>query len=485
MTHSITFGTSGHRGIVGDSFSQEHVSAIAYAIAKYLNENFEKPAICLGYDNRQGNSPNLEAGSYTEIIVKILTANNVDVYFYSQYCPTPVVAFSIEHLKLSGGIVLTASHNPPAYNGLKFNDLNGAPAGPEITSIIQNYANQFYQNPPKLLKQKGVLKKITDFSDFAEHIKKIQTHFFPDETGDLSIAVDSRHGATAACWQQIFNSLQTNSIHYLNADPLPDFGQLEPNPTKKAAIDSLSAFIVKHKLAMGIANDPDGDRHILLDEKGEALSPELTAVILLDYFVSSNIAIYGIATTLASSCIIKKAAQRLDLNYEETAVGFKYFSSFFQTARQKNRLGIAVESSGGISLSTHTFEKCGFLPGILIANILKKVRKPLSEIKKEILQKYGEYTFTEDQYTFTATKKDSMQNFIQNISAEFLSKKLNAEICELNKSDGTKMVFTNEDWALIRLSGTEPVARLYAESSSQSRSEKWVNCLKELLKEAY
>ena len=180
MEKKIHFGTSGHRGIIGDTFTHAHVHAIADAIAIYLLEQKQHPLITIGYDPRLGNTIQ-EQNSYAKILVDTLLSHGVSIYFYSDYVLTPIISWLIESQNIDGGIILTASHNPPQYNGIKFNPSNGAPAPTSITSKIEKDANSFYNKPLSPLgKKSGNLHEINKTTDFCLDILQKLSNIFPE-----------------------------------------------------------------------------------------------------------------------------------------------------------------------------------------------------------------------------------------------------------------------------------------------------------------
>ncbi|MFC1616679.1 hypothetical protein ACFL2K_00500 [Candidatus Margulisiibacteriota bacterium] len=481
---NITFGTSGHRGIIGEAFSAEHVTAIAWSIAEYLAK-FDNPKIALGFDPRPGNSPNLEEGSFTKIICDVLISQGINVHVFSHFAATPLVSWYIRNYKMEGGLILTASHNPGIYNGIKFNPANGAPAPNNVTKAIEDIANEhFGKGVPKAKSKIGTVTKINMDNAFARAlIKNIRnkSNLNSVDLSEVPVVVDAKHGTAASLWKAIFHELKINKFAIINAEALPDFGGIEPNPTKLYTLGELKTRQKTFSAPIAIANDPDADRHVILNEKGDPVSPELISVIILDYLVSQNANLKGIASTVASSAIVKNAVEKNNLEYIETAVGFKYFGEFLETADKEGKIGLAVESSGGFTASYHVFEKCGFMPCIFILMILKATGKKLSELVMEMQEKYGVFYFLEEEYKFAPEKKRELINLFKSIQKEDIQKESEDEIINLNKTDGVKINFA-DGWVLMRLSGTEPIARIYAESEIEEKAKKYLELAKNILK---
>ncbi|MFA5879901.1 MAG: hypothetical protein WC860_06970 [Candidatus Margulisiibacteriota bacterium] len=472
MEKPICFGTSGHRGIIGTDFTTKHVEAIAKAVAEYLKSQSKTPKVCVGYDPRKGNSPLLEEGSFTKSICDCLVAENIEVHFFSDFVPTPVVSKYIVDHKLDGGLILTASHNPPQYNGIKFNLSNGAPASTDVTTIIEEIANNNYYQDITKVDSKDKVKFVDFKAGFVEetlnYLKQITKHNF--EAKNFSVVIDAKHGTVGEYWKTFFNKIGLENFDILNFEPRSDFGMIESNPTKLAGLADLKQRQLELNASLAIANDPDGDRHVILDEFGELVTPEEIAVIILNYLASKNMALLGIASTVASSMIIRSANEALATIYYETPVGFKYFSPFLEEGIAQKKIALAVESSGGFTASFHTMEKCGFLPGLFLMFIIQDTNLSLSQLRKEIEVKYGKFYFQEKEYHFPEDKKQFFLNLFKNLNQEDIATKLELDVIDINKSDGLKIIL-DKAWFLMRLSGTEPIARIYAESTDIEHSK--------------
>ena len=240
----ITFGTSGHRGIIGQDFSLKHVQAIAMAVADLLLIHHKQPHVVIGYDPRRGNSPALEEDSFTKAALDVFLKRGLTVDFFNTYVPTPVVSWHIAKNKLHGGIILTASHNPPQYNGLKFNPTNGAPAPTEITSKLEELANRHFTNLGNIssMPKTGQWHRISPEQEFVKNLlKNCQKHLkiTKNTIKNLNFVIDAKHGTVGQIWQEIFNQLNLKKSAVINQKPLSDFGNIEPNPTKYASLTIL------------------------------------------------------------------------------------------------------------------------------------------------------------------------------------------------------------------------------------------------------
>ena len=474
MDKKVTFGTSGHRGVIGKTFTIKQVEAIAYAVADFVHSK-NGSTIALGYDPRHGNSPSLANDSFTKTIVDVITNAGIDIHIFDSFTPTPLVSWYITNKNIAGGLILTASHNPAEYNGLKFNPENGAPAPPMVTALIEETANQYlFDTIAKTLfkKQKGSIQKVNAEKEFSSALKYTIESMIskPVDTASVKVAIDTKHGACASTWDTIFNLCPVSNYKIFHSKPWADFANIEPNPTKFDSLSKLKSACIHDGFDMAIANDPDGDRHVILDEQGHHLIPEETTLIILDYLLSQNCMVSGIISTIASSQIIKKACEHNHLSFQETSVGFKYFAKFLQDEQRKNKIALAVESSGGFSISNHTLEKCGFLPGLIIAHIISETKTPLSQLKQMIIEKYGTFIFMESEFNFDHDAKHCLIKDLKAPDVDALSVIFDQKINHCMTIDGLKLYFHDDSWVLMRLSGTEPLARIYAEASSTKKT---------------
>lgn len=460
----IKFGTSGHRGVIGEGFTRRHVWAVGRATFDVLG--LARPRILIGYDSREGNSVRLDKGSFTEALVRTLIGLGGEVYFCDSPTPTPVVSWMIETNGFDGGFILTASHNPPEYNGLKFNPKNGAPASVGVTDELTRRANDYFASAEDETVYLSGAQVDSGFflvdgpkkfvADLVQKVRNILSSGFSG-----SMVADVSHGACGRTWKLLGEELGIE-IDVLRGEPRSDFGGIIPNPTDSERIRELGDSVLKTGAVLGVGNDPDGDRHVLVDETGKFVSPEIVTCIILTHFCEYGLDVFGVASTLASSGIVRKVCEGLGIRYEETGVGFKYFTGFLESARESGKIGLACESSGGFSTSFHTLEKCGFLPVVLILRIMNRSGKRLSELAGETVGAYGDLVFEERAVSGNVDLEALKKASVIHPRGAFLR--------EVLDFDGVKFCFENGDWVLVRPSGTEPLVRVYAESNDMGVS---------------
>ena len=479
---NITFGTSGYRGIIGQTFTNHHLIAICHAIEEYFKSvNISKPRILLGYDTRTGNSVNLDEGSYTFTIAAQLSSKKIHVDFCDTFTATPVISWAVKHYNYDLGINLTASHNPPNYNGVKINDSDGAPAPLKLTNFIQEKATNFINSnrPLKPLKLSNkYIEHVNYTSNFIDHTQHILKDVFKLGLADFSnnYIIDTKCGSGIDIWKALTNSCLGNIV-WLNDQFSSDFNFKLPDPTSVDTLNELSKLCIEHN-SIAFSNDPDADRHIIFDENGEKISPEKLTAIIIHYCIKENILIESVSTTLSNSILVKKICEKYNIPLNETNIGFKFFTPFLKESSKNNKLSIGVESSGGFSISFHTFDKCGFMPILIILGIMKKEHLQLSELSKNIDKIIAPYSFIEDSVKLVNSYNDISQILSSNKNQ--ITKSIDIPISKINTDDGLKIIFQNDDWVLCRASGTEPLIRIYAESRDKDRAIHYIKIIKRI-----
>lgn len=487
MLDQIHFGTSGYRGIIGQSFTVKHVDAIAFAIARYLRSQKKSPSVLIGYDTRIGNDPGLSDGSYTRALCNRLKYEGIDVTLCETFTSTPALSWAIRTYSFSGGIMLTASHNPAQYNGIKFNGPDGAPAPVSVTEQLAAYANAHlaepdddYTNADAEVTRRDVTSA---FVDHCIYLVSTDLKLPLKDLAKMPIVVDARFGTSSMVWKQLKAKLGLKKLQILNGAADSNFGLISPNPSDHT--EAISQAIHDHEAVIGIAHDPDSDRHVIFDENGRLVRPETLCALFTDFLLSRDIKVSQLLTTLASSGIVRMVAERNHLNFHETAVGFKYFTPFLKESKQSGTISLAVESSGGFSMSLHTLEKCGFLPALLTISILKATGDPLSSLVKKLKTSYANFHFQEQKIDFPISQYPQIQQQLQAVDNSMLLAFFKEGVQSISLLDGIKVTFEDNSWILVRGSGTEPVIRLYSESPksdahSQSLQELGVRFLEHL-----
>ncbi len=468
----IRFGTGGWRAVIGKGFTSRNVKRVAHAIALYLSEKGMKDrGIVIGYDNR------FMSEEFAKIAAEVLIGNNVKVFMTRSAIPTPLVTFTVLRKGAGGGLIVTASHNPPEYNGIKFETEDGMPAPVDVTEKIERMANSVDPStipwfPFKTGIEKGFIS-VEDFRgpylDYLE--EKIDVGSIKKK--QLRVCFDTMYGSGTSTIQMALISARCDlTILHGRRDPL--FGGKSPAPSK----ESLTYLIDTMKNGgydVGIAVDGDADRIALVDEKGNFLHPNDVLVILYNYLHEikgmKGPAVRNVATTHNLDLLAKKIGERVI----ETPVGFKHIAK----AMIESGAIIGGESSGGITFKDHIMEKDGVYTAMLVLEMLSKMDMKLSEIVESVKEKLGKwYHYHQENLELTPSLKVSAVRFMEG-DLDSIS---DLKVVEINRIDGVKYILEDGSWVLLRLSGTEPLLRIISESWSEEEARKLVEWISDKLK---
>ncbi len=452
----ITFGTSGYRGIIGHTFTKTEVTQLAQAIAAWAGSQ-SGHQVAIGYDPRAGNTYDDMVGMMVEPFLE----RGISVLGSDRPIPTPVLAHTVKHHQLIAGIMLSASHNPPQYNGIKLNPFPGGPASVHVTNQIEALLiakPSVAVNVPK----PGVLTCTNLIDPYVARMVDWITYQYSPPTRNWEnlppILVDARHGTAGAVWQQ-WAATTGQSIIIDHATPHPTFQGLSPNPTSSEAVDYVAKRVLETGVAFGVAHDPDADRHMIVDQQGRLISPEMVACLMYEAMGGH---VHGMATTVASSRLIQRMARACGLSLTETPVGFKWFTPAFEQANATQTVTIGVESSGGISQSNYLYEKCGFLPAIWMSILLSQSSHSLGDWVDMAWEKWGKSEMVELALTI-----DSDSNLLSLLKSGWFDHWNQSTV---TKMDGIKWEW-DDRWVIVRPSGTEPVVRIMAEAPTLNEAK--------------
>lgn len=444
----IKFGTDGYRAILDKEFTKENVEKIVNAIAIYIyNSTKYAKRILVGYDPRN------QADTYAEFIAEMFSSFGFEVELSEKIVATPVLAYSAMY-KNAYAVMLTASHNPPEYLGIKFIPEYGGPAEDYmIKEITDNLETKFIAKS-----ESQQYKRVSFDQDYLNHINKI-IDFETIKKSDLKINYDGHHGACAKLFKQILdeNDIANNSQ---NLERDINFGGFMPDPKEKYLPELKK--ICKETGLIGLSNDGDGDRFGVFDENGYFVSANDIIGLLVNHLTKNKHYSGQIAKTVGASYMLDILAKNRSLSVIETPVGFKWLGS----AMRNNDVLIAGEESGGLSIKGHIPEKDGIIANLLIMEMLAYEHKKLSELHQEFLAEFHR--------KFINTRIDlklddiSLQDEIIN---KFKDVENIAQLSVIKKSqmDGLKLYLEDTSWILIRKSGTEPLLRIYIESDKEEK----------------
>lgn len=461
---AIKFGTDGWRAIMAEEFTFPNVRTVAYAIAKYIRDNKkESKGVVIGYDTR------FLSDKFAETCAQVLMAADVKVYLMERDAPTPVTAFTVVDKNAAGAIMLTASHNPPLYNGLKFIPEYGGPANPQITGQIESNLSTIMPNEKIAEKpiEKGIAEKLLEKVDPAEpYFKKINelVDFETIKKAKIAVAYDPLYGTGRNYVDTLLarHNIKTRVIHNMR-DPL--FGGGMPEPAVEY-LGQLTSIVKDNKLTLGLATDGDADRFGVIDSLGAYLTPNQLISIIFLHLVKRRKFQGSVVRTVATTHLIDKIASKFGITVHEVPVGFKYIC---EKMLSENVI-IGGEESGGLSILGHIPEKDGILANLLACEVAAIENKPLSVVFKNILDEFGEvYTDRINVHLKNEEQKNSVMVKLKVDPPSFI---VNVKVSSINDSDGYKFNLKDGSWILIRPSGTEPVLRIYIEASTKDMLRK-------------
>lgn len=450
---NIKFGTDGWRAVVGVDFTKENVETVTKAIAKYVYDNFGiYKKIIVGYDPRN------MAREFSSLCANMLAQFGFNVLYSDKVVPTPVLAFNAKFLDACA-VMFTASHNPPQYLGIKFIPDYAGPATSDITDeIVANLESDFL---PKI---NGSVKEFDFAPSYFKHIKSL-IDFNKIKKLEKNIIFDGLYSATIGYFDKLLcdEGIKFNSIHMMHD---VNFGGGMPEPKPQYMTD-LIEMVKKYPNSIGFANDGDGDRFGVINENGEYVTPnEILAILMLH--LKKHKKLNGcIVKTVGASLMLDKIAEKCGVDVVETAVGFKHVG---EAMRKFNPI-IGGEESGGLSIRGHIPEKDGILANLLVLEAMAYENKTLVQLQDEIHQLAG-CKFYNDRVDLKLENREEIEQVLEKFKAaqDFAGMK----VLRKDFKDGVKLYLDdNTSWVLVRPSGTEPLLRIYFESDSPEKIEKF------------
>lgn len=467
----IKFGTGGWRAIIGEEFTKANIQKLSKGLAlKMKDEDVGKKGIVLGYDRRFLSKESMRWAA------EIFAQEGIKAYLINKSSPTPLIMFYIGKHKFHYGMMITASHNPAIYNGIKVFTYGGQDADEFQTKEIENYIKNISEEDVVAMNYDKALELglIVEFNPLNEYIDNIISEIDVESIRNrgLRIALDPMYGVSETSLKTILLTARCDveTIHDRH-DTL--FGGKLPSPTA-ATLKSLQNYVIDHNMDIGIATDGDADRIGIIDDKGRFLHPNEILVILYYYLVKHKKWHGDAVRNVATTHMLDKVADDFGEKCHEVPVGFKHISAKMD---EVNAI-IGGESSGGLAVRGHIKGKDGIYAAILLVEMISVMDKKLSEITQLIREEYGCYQMEERDYKFSAQKKEEIQHtiFIDKLIPDFPVK-----VKKISYLDGCKIYFENGGWIIIRFSGTEPLLRIYCEMLDEESAKTICNIYEEFL----
>ena len=452
----IKFGTDGWRAVLNKDFNKENTNKVINAAANYIyNHSKFGNKIIIGYEPRR------DADFYAVYIAQSLANKGFDVELSDKIIATPVLAYTALK-KNAYAIMLTASHNPPEYLGIKIIPPYGGPADDLIVKEIVSYLNNNFN----INAQSKEYKKVSFEKDYVQHIKSI-INLKEIKEKNISINYDGHHGAAGYLFKEILDSENIEN-HSQNLERDVNFGGQMPDPKEKY-LPELKA-LCKKTGKIGLSNDGDGDRFGVFNEKGEYVSANEIIALLLRHLVKNKKYTGKLAKTVGSSVMLNIYAQKYAIEVIETPVGFKWLGE----AMRKDDIIIAGEESGGLSIKGHIPEKDGILANLLIMEMLAFENKKLYELQEELKSSLGR-DFINQRIDLQLESEEKVKNIMEKFNS--IEELAGYKIKNKTTLDGIKLYLGNSS-ILIRKSGTEPLLRIYFEADKDNEINALITAVK-------
>lgn len=453
----IKFGTGGFRATIGEDFTKESVQKIAQALCKIIKKSKVNKPVVVGYDRR------FMSDYYARWVAEVFAGNKIVTKVYTRPVPTPMVMTAVKEEGLDYGVTITASHNPYFYNGFKICVAGGKDADNEFTNQVQKIAN-------KRLKVKSIDYNlaitnglIVEYDSMKDYIKGIcKTLSKNAKENNIKLLFNAMHGVTNEPIKLLAKKLNLKKLEVIKEDTDVFFEYSVTSP-EEANIEDMKKMVTKGKYSLGVACDGDGDRVAVIDELGNYYNANTLIPVIYYYLVKYRGMEGDIVKNQSTSALCDKLANAFGFKCHEVPVGFKYISS---KMTEVDAL-IGGESSGGLAMRGYTPCKDSMFTTALLLDAMATIGKPLSEIIAEV-KEFAEYISTYIEGNVTVTSKKKIQKALRKVTPSFPYKPTQI----IKASDGTKYIFEDGSFVLIRFSGTEDLLRYALEFQTEIECER-------------
>jgi phosphomannomutase len=458
---SIKFGTDGWRGRIAQEFTFDNLEIVAQATAEqFLADagNGTEPVVYVGHDRR------FLGEDFAARVAEVMAANGLKVKLYDDFVPTPMVSYDCFAAKARGGVVITASHNPPQFSGFKIKLPFGGSAPVEYTTQVEA---RLGKNPPKkmLLREAiaaGLVEYVPQSRAYLDRLAEI-VDVEKLKRFDGQVLVDSMYGAGGRFIEHALNGgeLRISTIH---AERDPYFGGLHPEPMMPQ-LQTLCDEIVKRNAFLGLATDGDADRIGAVDDLGRYINTHRMLAIIALYLIRKRGMTGGIARTFSQSVIVKRIAEKHGLKLYETPVGFKHIAALMLT----EDILCGGEESNGLGCKLHIPERDGVFNGLFFLEAVLAFGKKPSELIADIEAEFG--TFVYDRVDLKLDQVEQGLRVVDILKNTPPKQVAGFDVVDVQTMDGVKFILEDESWLLFRGSGTEPVIRVYSEATSREKMQ--------------
>ncbi|MEQ8673086.1 MAG: phosphoglucomutase/phosphomannomutase family protein [Aggregatilineales bacterium] len=457
----IQFGTDGWRAVIADTFTFDNLRLVTQAVANWLNDQRdgdEQLEVIIGYDTR------FLSDRFAMDVARVLAANDIIAWLTRTDAPTPAISYNVLDKKASAGIIITASHNPPRYNGFKLKASYGGSATSAQSNEVEAELRKIEgkSNAVKLMDYELGLKRelIRRFDPSWVYYQHLTDFVDLDaiSRAELNIVADSMWGSGRGAFSSILARTRSH-VTEIRGVLNPGFGGIHPEPIHRY-LNDLVAAVQRVQAHVGLATDGDADRIGAIDAQGNFIDPHHIFALTLQHLVENKGMRGDVVKTVSTTLMIDSLAEKYGLKLHETPVGFNHIADLMMN----NDVLIGGEESGGISVKGHIPEGDGILMGLMLLEVMAKARAPLHEIVANLQAEHGpaHYARLDARLSKQIPKGDMVKKLIDSAPTHINSE----EVKRVDTLDGVKFYLADHSWLLVRPSGTEPVLRIYAEAHS-------------------
>jgi alpha-D-glucose phosphate-specific phosphoglucomutase len=457
MANAIKFGTDGWRGVIGEDFTVANARIVAAAIARYVARAEDpRKGVLIGYDHRSNSE------EVAGVVAEVISASGTPVWLADKPCPTPTISLLVRQRNAAGGIVVTASHNPHGWNGIKYKASYGSSALPSIVAQIENELAHVLSNGTRELPaRKELIHVLEPQAPYLDTIEKL-VDWRRLRDAKFRFVVDPMHGSAAGLLHNLFvrNGVTSEEIRGTRDSR---FGGVHPEPIEPH-IEALRKAVVTIKFDAGFAADGDGDRIGAIDRDGTFVNPHQIFALLVWHLVGTRKLPGDIAKTFSVTKLIDALASKYARKLHEVPIGFKYICELML---EQNIL-IGGEESGGIGTSLYLPERDATVSALLLAELMAWHGRSLGELIGALHREFGEFHYGR---VDLEVKPEQRQKAIEHFSSENLKKLKDWTITRREEMDGIKLYLDDFGWVMVRASGTENLLRIYSETSKATTTQ--------------
>lgn len=466
----IRFGTDGWRAVIAEGFTFANLERVAQGYAEFLKQAQNKssaggnghaplPLVIVGYDRR------FLSEHFAQRAAEVLQGNELRVALFPEAVPTPLVSWAVREVHAAGGVVITASHNPPEFNGFKIKAPWGGSATGETTSVVERLVDAHPTRREPLSQSNA-----TEFYEECVESYRAQIAACVDlerlRAARLSVVVDPMHGS-GGLWVESFLKGGAIRVETIRAHRDALFGGINPEPIDRN-LSPLKHRVKESGAGLGLATDGDADRLGAVNERGETMTMHEVVPLVLLHLARRRGLRGGVVRTFSQSVLTKRISEAHNLPLFETPIGFKYVADLML----RENILIGAEESGGIGVAGHIPERDGILNSLLLLEAVVAAGKPPSEMVRDMHSEFGEFYFNRRDLRMMVERGQALVGMLAEKPPESVA---GYKVVGVERLDGTKLLFEDESWLLFRQSGTEPVLRIYSEATSVAKTDALLN----------